>query len=82
MNKKDHPQGLPPEEREEWHNLCKRLFFLYNKMPMGTSERKILAGCDEEENGSILMFFKGSKVDLFALIEILAEYDINSHQNN
>ena len=72
MNKKDHPRGLDPEEREEWHTLCKRLFELYRKMPMGSTNRKVIAGGDEEHDGNILMFFKGSKEDLLKLRKILA----------
>jgi hypothetical protein len=71
MNKKDHPRGLSPEERGEWHALCERLFDLYNKMPMKETKRKVIAGCDEKNKENILIFFKGTKEELFALREML-----------
>ncbi len=71
MDKKDHPRGLCPEEREEWQVLCKRLFELYRKMPMGSTARKVIAGGDKEHEGNMLMLFKGSKEDLLKLRKIL-----------
>lgn len=70
MNKEDHPRGLFPEEREEWHKLCERLFELYEKMPALTN-RKIISGGKEMHGEIILLLFKGNKDDAFKVKKLL-----------
>lgn len=71
MDNKDHPRGLCPEEREEWQKIGKRLFELYRKMPMGETNRKVIACSDEEHGGNFFIFFKGNKEDFIKLREFL-----------
>lgn len=79
MEKTDHPRGLNPDEREEWHKLCDRLLELYNKMPMGDTKRKIIAGGDEKGLGSILFFLIGTCDDAFKIRDLINEMD--KHQD-
>ena len=71
LSKEDHPQNLSPHGRKEWHLLCDRLFELYDSMPLGKTERKIIAGCDEENGKNCLVFFRGNLKDLLKIKEML-----------
>jgi hypothetical protein len=71
LPKTDHPRGLNPEERKEWHDLCTRLFELYEKMPIGETKRKFIGGTSEHNMDTILIMFKGSVDDVFKIREIL-----------
>ena len=70
-NRKNHPTGLCPEEREEWHKLCERLVKLYEKMPMGNTKRKVIAGWCEKNEQNMIMFFKGTAQDLLEIRKLL-----------
>lgn len=61
MNEKDHPLGLNPKQRKEWHKLWKRMFELYDLMPIGENHRKIIAGHDAK--GYIAFIFIGDQKD-------------------
>lgn len=71
LPKNEHPRGLHPEEKKEFHKLCSRIFELYDSMPMGKTKRKVLAGCNEKGSDTCLLMFKGSPEDLFKMREFL-----------
>lgn len=71
MDKKDHPRGLCPEEREEWHKVMERLFELYEKMPLGGTSRKAIAGCCEINPDICFLMFKGTEDEVKYLRKIL-----------
>ena len=70
-NRKNHPKGLCPEEREEWNILCERLLHLYEKMPMGNTNRKVIAGYCDKNPENMLILFKGCPEDLFEVRKFL-----------
>ena len=70
MNREDNPRGLNPSDRKEWHSLCERLFDLYDSMPQIT-DRKIISGTYEENEGSVMLFFKGDKNDVLKIKKLL-----------
>jgi hypothetical protein len=57
MNEKEHPRGLSPQQRKEWHKKCKRLLELYASMPQGDTSKKCIAGGDTK--GNCMFFFQG-----------------------
>ena len=74
MDKKDHPRGLCPKEREFFHELLDVAFQLYDKMPLDEDPekfRKLVSGCGEKDTTSHIIFFKGSKKEHFKILNFI-----------
>lgn len=74
MDKKEHPQGLPPKERQEFHDLMKQVMYYYKKMPFHEDPdkfRKIIAGWDENDPTNLCILMKGNKEELEQIIHYI-----------
>lgn len=74
MSAKDHPLGLCPEEREEFNFLMKRIFELYEKMPLDADPskfRKLLGGWCEGNPTLNAIFFLGSNEESAKVIHFI-----------
>lgn len=58
---RDHPQGLSPEDRKEWHKLGDAILKLYAKIQVGDRERAVVSVGDRK--GNVVIFFKGDPGD-------------------
>lgn len=74
MDKKEHPRGLPPKERQEFHDLMKQVMAYYKNMPFDEDPdkfRKIVAGWDEEDPNNLCILMRGDKRELEMIIKFI-----------
>jgi hypothetical protein len=74
MNKEDHPKGLNSDDRKQWHDLCEKLFQLYERMEPET-KRKIIAGSNHENRSSMMILFTGTQEEVYKVADFLKKLD-------
>ena len=76
-DRKEHPRGLSPTDRKNFHLLMESIFELYKKMPIHDDPekfRKLIGGCDEKDPTHMVLFFKGNKREFDKIINYIKKY--------